>query len=272
MEERLLPGGSTQRATRPGRGGLCGSKMDGHAPVLASLVFVLLAVVRSAAVVRTEYGMGMSVRHPHSTIQVAAPVLRFLITAPLLAVANFVERRAIAAASLAALNQRITSREPVFVPPGPCAVPWVGIFFLALVDTNATVGLSVATRASAAADAAFSAFSTGCITVPITIGLSRLVLGRTFRRSQLAAAALSAGGIALGGAMRTVDWLPRRVRFSRTCWCVQSFHSCITWRSVLTSPGSTASAAQRQLRPQSALPWAWSACRWPLRLSTGRHC
>jgi hypothetical protein len=167
--------------------------------MLAGVVFVLLVLVQTVMVMRAEYGMmRVSVQHPHSTIQAVAPVLRFLLGVPPLLVANFAERRSAAAARLSALDQRIATREPVLVPPGPCAVPWAGILFLALIDTTARIGLPAATGAPAAADAAFVALATGWITVPIVIGLSIIVLGRKFRRSQLLAAASAALGVALG--------------------------------------------------------------------------
>eukprot|EP01043_Picozoa_sp_COSAG02_P017986 COSAG02_NODE_827_length_16704_cov_8.649322_11_plen_647_part_00 len=198
LEERLLPNASTQRVVGAGGQRVCWLGPDCCA-VLAGVVFVVLVLVRTVMVLRAEYGMmRVSVQHPHSTIQAVAPALRFLLAVPLLVVANYAERRSAAAASLSALDQRIATREPVLVPPGPCAVPWAGILFLALIDTTASVGLSAATRAPAAADAAFVALSTGWITVPIVIGLSIIVLGRTFTRSQLVAAASAALGVALG--------------------------------------------------------------------------
>jgi hypothetical protein len=200
LEERLLPTTSTQRTAAAGGRRACRLGTDGCA-VLAGVVFVALVVVRTVAGQRAEYGMRrVNVRHPHRTIQVVAPVLRFLLAAPLLVAANLAERRSVAAAGLSALDQRIATREPVFLPPGPRAVPWVGILFLALIDTTATVGLSAVTGAPATADAAFVALATGWIVVPIVIGLSVLVLGRTCRRGHIVAVAIAAVGVALGGA------------------------------------------------------------------------
>ena len=71
-------------------------------------------MVRMVALQRAEYGMlRVSVRHPHSTIQVVAPVLRFLLAVPLLVVANFAEWRRSAADGLSALDQRIATRAPM---------------------------------------------------------------------------------------------------------------------------------------------------------------
>jgi hypothetical protein len=178
--------------------------LPGGGATIAAIVFLCSEAVRLVAVRRADYGMqAHGIPHAHGIIQLASPVLRWLLLAPLLLLCSTLERRDAAAARVAALEQRIATNNVVSVPTAPCAVPWVAILALAILETSATYGLAAVTGASATADMAFAALAASWITVPVVIGLSMLLLRRFYRRSHAAAAALAAIGVAIGGACAT---------------------------------------------------------------------